>query len=174
MYEIHKNEQYFFDKHILDFLSEYLCAYKNPCCVCAPLLGKTLAEKGKKVYILDIDTRFSQYAQFIEYDIYRPRWLGITFDIIVCDPPFFRLSLSQLFHAMRVLSRYDFTQKLMVGYLSRRATNVEGTFSKFHLRRTGIPLTYQTVQKIGRNDIELFTNLHDNEINTLQTLSKLS
>jgi hypothetical protein len=136
--------------------------------MCAPLLGKTLADQGEKVYILDIDTRFSKYGHFIEFDLYRPKWLGVDFDIILCDPPFFNVSLSQLFDAIRLVSQNNFNQRLLLGYLTRRAANIEGTFAEFQIKRTGIRLSYQTVQPTERNDIQLFTNVPESEIAKLQ------
>ena len=164
MYEQHKSEQYFFDKPTIERLTGFLERFENPCCLCAPLLGRELAESGHKVRILDIDDRFASGPGFLKYDLYRPEWLGEAFDIIICDPPFFRVSLSQLFAAIRVLARYDFTQKIMVSYLTRWTNAVEGTFAPFGIRATGFNPGYQTVRKLARNEIQFFGNLSTTEI----------
>lgn len=159
MYEKHENEQYFFDKKTLAHLAEFVSGFENPCCICAPLLGKELEQRGVAVRILDIDERFANLRGFRKYDIFKPEWLGEEFGLILCDPPFFSVSLSQLFTALRMLSRNDYRQPLLVSYLSRRASSVLGTFANFGLEPTGYFPGYQTVQSAARNDIEFFGNL---------------
>ena len=159
MEERHEREQYFFDEATLDHLAAYVASWPSPCCLCAPLLGKRLVELGVDVAILDVDERFSDVPGFQRFDVYRPGWLGREFGLVVCDPPFFTISLSQLFAAIRVVSRNDFRQPLLVSYLSRRSSAILGTFAPFDIRVTGYHPTYQTVKSIEKNDIELFGNL---------------
>ncbi len=159
MYELHENEQYFFDRPTLDTLADVVAGFANPCCLCAPLLGQALEGRGVAVRTLDIDTRFAHLKGFMPYDIYRPRWLGEAFGLIVCDPPFFGVPLSQLFTALRLLSRYDYRQPLLVSYLVRRGSNLRGTFARFGLEPTGYRPGYQTVQAVARNAIEFFSNV---------------
>ena len=42
MYELHENEQYFFDERTLQQLADFVSTFGNPCCLCAPLLGEAL------------------------------------------------------------------------------------------------------------------------------------
>jgi putative N6-adenine methyltransferase len=163
MYELHENEQYFFDKPTVTHLADFVQGYDNPCCLCAPLLGQELVRRGVRVRILDIDERFAHLDGFRRYDIYRPEWLGEEFGLIVCDPPFYNVSLSQLFAAIRMLSRNLYTQPLLVSYLARRSASVLGTFARFALEPTGYRPGYQTVQKAARNEIEFFGNLGEAE-----------
>jgi len=164
VHELHKNEQYFYDTKTLDHLASYLTGWPSPCCLCAPLLGQHLANRGISVTILDIDERFASVRGFRRYDIYRPEWLDMEFGIIVCDPPFFSVSLSQLFHALRILSHHRFDQPLLVSYLKRRSTAILGTFAPFGLRETGFRPGYQTVQACERNEIEFFGNIPDDRV----------
>jgi hypothetical protein len=159
MYEMHENEQYFFDKPTLLYLADFVSRFERPCCLCAPLLGQELERRGVRVRTLDIDERFAGLRGFRRFDIYRPEWLGEEFDLILCDPPFFGVSLSQLFSALRLLSQNDYRQPLLVSYLVRRSSNVLGTFASFGLQPTGYHPGYQTVQKIGRNDVEFYGNI---------------
>jgi hypothetical protein len=135
--------------------------FSNPCCLCAPLLGQTLVEQGCQVTILDIDRRFASLPGFQRYDIYRSIWLEEEFDLIVCDPPFFNISLSQLLSTVRKLAHYNDNQALLISYLHRRANKIVGTFSPFKLVATGYFPSYQTVQAVERNKIEFFSNLDD-------------
>lgn len=168
MHERHENEQYFFDDPTLDTLSSFLLAFETPCCICAPRLGQRLIERGGSPKILDIDTRFEHLPGFRLFDLQRPRWLGERYDIIVCDPPFYNVSLSRLFAALRLLSRNTFTQPLMLSYLSRRSQAILGTFAPFGLAPSGYRPSYQTVQRSERNEIEFFTNLGDDQLEILR------
>ncbi len=162
MYELHANEQYFFDQPTLEHLAEFVRQFPQPCCLSAPLLGQTLVKQNVQVRILDIDKRFASLPGFRHYNIYRPEWLGEEFSLIICDPPFFNISLSQLFTAIRILAGYNYTQPLLLSYLTRRATNLIGTFAPFNLTPTGYFPAYQTVQASSRNKIEFFGNLGEN------------
>lgn len=167
MYELHGKEQYFFDKATIEHLCDFLSCFKNPCCLCAPLLGKAMAENGHKITILDIDERFSQIKGFRHFDIYRPKSLDDYFDIILCDPPFFNVSLSQLFSAVRILGKNDFCQPLLISYLKRRENKILGTFAKYSLKPTGYHPSYQTIKKCEKNDIEFYSNLPEELVGKL-------
>lgn len=167
MYERHEHEQYFYDKPTLEHLADFLSGFENPCCLCAPLVGKTLAERGHKVAILDIDDRFAAVPGYRRYDIFRPEWVGEAYDVILCDPPFFNASLSQLFAAIRLLARHDYTQPMLIDYLSRRGSNLCGTFHRFGLASTGYFPGYQTVRSKAKNDIEFFGNLGEEALRRL-------
>lgn len=159
MYEKHELEQYFYDSTTISRLADFVEGYSNPCCLCAPMIGRELTQRGVSVRVLDIDVRFADLPGFRSYDLYRPEWLGEEFGLIVCDPPFFNVSLSQLFAAIRLLSRHDYRQPLLLSYLSRRGSNLMGTFARFGLESTGCGPGYQTVQEAARNDITFFGNL---------------
>lgn len=170
MYELHKNEQYFFDSKTISHLVSFLSRYDSIGLLCAPMLGKAFAGMSKQITVLDIDERFSNVPGFLQWDIYRPQQLPQTFQIIVCDPPFFNVSLSQLFNAVRILSHYDPGQKLLISYLHRRQHAIINTFSPFGLGSTGFYPSYVTVQKNEKNKIEFFGNLSSEEIKLLSSI----
>lgn len=159
MYERHEHEQYFWDAATVSHLADVVSPYPNPCCLCAPRLGHELERRGVQARTLDVDERFAGLRGFRRWDLYRPEWLGEQYGIIVCDPPFFNASLSQLFTAIRLLSRHDYMQPLLLCYLARRSANVLGTFWRFGLEPTGYEPDYVTVQDSDRNRIEFFGNL---------------
>ena len=156
--ERHEREQYFFDPATTERLADMLARYDHPCCLCAPTVGKVLRERGCRAAILDTDERFAGVPGFLKWDLYRPTHLPEAFGVILCDPPFFRVSLSQLFTAIRMLSRFDYRQPLFITYLARRTQALLGTFAPFGIRATDIELDYVTVQPIEKNRIVLFTN----------------
>ena len=168
MHEQHQREQYFFDQATLTRLADFVQGYASPCCLCTPMVGRELVRRGVNVTVLDSDERFADLPGFQKYDLYRPVWLGQSFDLILCDPPFFNVSLSQLFQAIRLLSRYNINQPLLICYLKRRETNLLGTFAAFNLKPTGYHPGYLTVQAVERNEIEFFSNLGDGEIKRLR------
>src|SRR6476620_10182020 len=104
MYELHKHEQYFFDDGTIQHLTAFLSSYDSICVLCAPMLGRSLAGIKSNVTILDIDDRFADTKGYLNWNIYKPLWIDLSFDIILFDPRFFNVSVSQLFKAIRMLS----------------------------------------------------------------------
>lgn len=133
------------------------------------MLGKSLVEAGVDVRILDIDERFKDQAGFTRFDISAPHWLGEEFDVVLCDPPFFNVSLRQIAAALQLVSRHLFTQPLLVSYLQRRTAAVLRTFAPFQLLPTGVLPGYESVQDSPRNRIEFFSNLPASDVERLRT-----
>lgn len=163
--ELYENEQYFYDEKTLSELTDFLARWETPCCLCTPLLGQWMSQhSSRNPTILDMDRRFACTSGFRYYDLNRPEWLDQEFDIIVCDPPFFNVSLGQLYHAVRLLSHFRFDQPLLISYLRRRSNIVMDTFSQFGLRPVDYSPGYQTVQSLALNDIVFYSNLPDDLI----------
>ena len=158
MEERHEREQYFFDAETLGALGDFVARFERPCCLCAPMVGRELHRRGLAVRVLDVDRRFADLPGFVEWDLYRPRHLDETFDLILCDPPFFNVSLSQLFTAVRLLAHFDLSTRVMISYPVRRRRALLGTFAPFTLAPTGYRPGYQTVQQCEKNDIEFYAN----------------
>ena len=167
MDEHHQNEQYFFDIPSIEHLHDFVSRYQSPCCLCAPTLGRSLAEAGVEVTVLDIDRRFKDVPGFQFFDMEHPKWLDQRFDLIISDPPFFNVSLRQMVSAFSLLAHHDFEQKILVSYLSRRARAIEHAFKKFGIKATDYRPGYQTVRKIEKNDIQFFGNLSKEETELL-------
>ena len=167
MVEQHQREQYFFNQATITHLADFVQGFARPCCLCVPMVGRELVRRGVNVTILDSDERFADLTGFQKYDLYRPVWLEQNFDLILCDPPFFNVSLSQLFQAIRRLSRYDTSQSLLICYLKRREANLMGTFAAFNLQPTGYNPGYLTVQAADRNEIEFYSNLPPGNLTVL-------
>lgn len=163
MEEDHKNEQYFFNTATLESLESLSNDFENICCLCAPSFGKHLIERDRQCAILDIDQRFETLEGFQDFDISQAKWTGQQYDLIVCDPPFFNVSLRQLLKAIKVLSNYDYQQKLLICYLERRSRTFLEVFQKFKLEQTDLYAGYQTVQPIEKNKIVFFSNFGGKE-----------
>jgi hypothetical protein len=159
MLEDHSREQYFWDDPTLEYLATVAGRFDNPACLCAPLLGSELERRNIACTTLDIDTRFQHLKGYTAFDIYRPIWQGSEFGVIFCDPPFWIISLSQLFAAIRLISQHNFEKPLAICYPARRGANLVATFSRFNLKPTGYFPTYRTVQtEQQRSKIEFFAN----------------
>ena len=156
--ELHAREQYFFDADTLEALADFVGRFERPCLLCAPMLGRALHERGRDVRVLDVDRRFADLPGFVEWDLYRPRHLDEAFDLVLCDPPFFNVSLSQLFTAVRLLCRFDLSHRVMISFPLRRSRALLGTFAPFGLAPTGYSPGYLTVQRCAKNDIEFYAN----------------
>ncbi len=156
--ERHEREQYFFDARTLDELAGFVAGFERPCLLCAPMVGRELHRRGRNVRVLDVDRRFADLPGFVEWDLYRPRHLDGPFDLVLCDPPFFNVSLSQLFTAVRLLCHFDLTGNVMISYPVRRRGALLGTFAPFNLAPTGYRPGYLTVQRCEKNDIEFYAN----------------
>jgi hypothetical protein len=158
MLEKHEREQYFWTEATIHHIADIAARFEHPGCLCAPMVGKELAQRRVKATILDIDERFAGEVGFRRFDLYRPDWLGQKLGVIVCDPPFWIVSLSQLFSTIRLLSQHDYGQPLAICYPQRRSANLMATFSRFGLEPTGYMPRYCTVQDSERNQIEFFAN----------------
>lgn len=156
--ERHEHEQYFFSRSTARAVAAALASFTRPCLLCSPTIGLELAHRAHPCRVLDIDTRFSSVPGFLPWNLYRPQFLDESFGVIFCDPPFFNVSLSELFTAIRTLARFRLDHPLAITYLSRRSAAITSTFAPFNLRPTGYFPTYQTVDTTGRTTIELFAN----------------
>ena len=158
MLERHEAEQYFWDAPTLESLADVAGRFENPCCLCAPMLGRVLSERGVNHRVLDFDARFADDENYAAFDLYRPLYRDETYGVILCDPPFWKVSLSQLFAVIRLLAHHNFEQPVAICYPTRRARNLCGTFARFELEATGYFPGYLTVQELERNRIEFFAN----------------
>jgi hypothetical protein len=140
--EQHRNEQYFFDRDTRDFLVGILCAYDNPCLLGVP----TVANEMPGVRLLDIDDRFADHNGFVKWDMHRPEPRDEDFDVIVVDPPFRTVSYSQLFDALRILTKGNFQTEILLTGLARREHDLLSTFYPFGIKTTGVQARYVSVQ----------------------------
>ena len=160
--ERHEIEQYFWDDATIARVADVAQKFESVCALCAPLLGAELNRRGQSCRILDIDARFVALDGYESYDLYRPNWRAETYGLIVCDPPFWKVSLSQLFGAIRLLAHYDWAQPLLICYPQRRGANLCGTFARFGLQPIVRPeiwrATYRTLPAEKLEAVIFFSN----------------
>lgn len=153
--ERHEREQYFFDAGTVREWAAVASRFENPCLLCAPTVG---AELQGRAAILDTDERFVVYPGFRRWDLNAPTYLPTRFGVILCDPPFFAISLGRLAAAIDLLSAYDPAQPLALTYLKRREQPLLRALARYNLHPTDSRPRYRSVDTSGRNEIEVYAN----------------
>lgn len=156
--EDHQREQYFFDGPTVSRLADMAAAHARPCCLCVPMVARELARRGRAVRLLDVDTRFASLPGFTRWDLYRPAPLDEAPDLVLSDPPFTLVRLSQLFTAIRVLCRGELSTRVAIVWPAARALDITGTFAPFGLTATAFEPGYVSVRPIEDNRVTLYTN----------------
>lgn len=154
-------EQYFFDDSTLEKLEGIVekGGFRKIACLGVPTLAARLESRGKDVTLLDLDTRWASHLEdFKEWDIKKPSYLQEEFDLIICDPPFFDVGLAQLRQALKILSHFNPSQKILVSYLVRRSGTFLRSLRFFNLRETGFFPTYSGIPRTRKNDVQFFAN----------------
>jgi hypothetical protein len=149
-------EQYFFDADTVAQLADAVADFPCPCCLCAPTIGGELSRRGVDCAVLDADSRWSALKGFQRYEIRRPKRLDESFGVIVADPPFFSVSLGELFKAIRYLSHGEESQPILFCHLVRRGPEIVERFARYRVEPIAYYPGYQTVQN---NGIQFFGNL---------------
>jgi hypothetical protein len=158
VHEDHQREQYFFDPPTVARLAALLSRYERPCCLCAPTLAEALQRRGRPARLLEVDERFARLPGFLRWDLYRPQPLAERFDVLFCDPPFRKVTLAQLFSALRVLCQGDFATPLLLCHLASRERDVRGALGRFGLAPTGIEPGYVSVRPVEEHRVMLYAN----------------
>lgn len=167
MHEDHAKEQYFFTDDTRRRLACVAQAHQGmPLFLCCPTVGVTYTEMFKEPSIsLDSDQRFKHAWGFHVWDLYRPKRLSVYEPtLIICDPPFNKVRMDQLFAAIRELTPYRpvNTVKLLIAIDPAHAGALMGTFAMYGLRPSGFSPSYVTVSpEVG---IEFYSNLSDEEL----------
>ena len=167
MHEDHAKEQCFFTEDTRRRLAALAHEHKGmPLLLCCPMVGQTLTTLYREPIIsLDVDDRFRGWPGFQVWDIYRPKRLAVYEPtLIICDPPFNKVRMDQLFTAIRELTPYRpvDTVKLLIAIDPAHAGALVGTFAMYGLRPTGFSPEYITVSPaVG---IEFYSNLSDEEL----------
>eukprot|EP00762_Andalucia_godoyi_P008432 ANDGO_04646.mRNA.1 hypothetical protein EMIHUDRAFT_221672 len=164
--ERHDLEQYFWTQDTVFRLMAAMAHETDCCCLAVPSLCHAWHLKGRDEPLLDIDTRFSYLPGFRYFDIRHPESTydehssENAFRVIAFDPPFFYISMEQLFHAVCVIAKNDFRNtKLLVTFLKREEPLLLKTFAPFRLARTNFPVQYAAVKSNKWTNYALYSNI---------------
>jgi len=167
MEELHKNEQYFFDNRTLDNFITFLINsnFGLICFLCTPLLALKLLERTDDIDfdIFDIDRIFNNIKNFRYYNLNNNPYIEFDYHLIICDPPFFSVSLHNLLRSIESLTHYNYRTKIMISYLKRRENQFLDTFKDFNLKPTGFFPGYRSLENSGKNRIEFYSNIEEFE-----------
>ena len=159
MHENHHLQQYFFSPPTVSVLADLMCDAERPCLLCTPTVAREVRRRcGRPARLLEIDPRFSAEPGFVRWDLYRPTPLAESFDRILCDPPFQKVRLSQLFTALRILCQGRLDTPLALCHLASRSADVQGALAGFGLSPTDIEIDYVSVKPVPENRVILYTN----------------
>ena len=103
--EIKELEQYFFTENVLITLIDSLLFEENIVCLCTPAVADAFWQiKKKEVWCLDIDERFNYLPKFIKFIVLSPEKIEIVPNVIIIDPPFFKIKLIDLYNTVEMLT----------------------------------------------------------------------
>lgn len=111
--------------------------------------------------LLDIDERFNYLPKFRRFDILDPKPdPNENFSIVVIDPPFFYIPMSQIRKAVLTVTRGRADVPLLLGFLKRGERELLATFfGDFGIRETKFPLEYATVKANKWKNYALYSNI---------------
>lgn len=152
-------EQYFWTEDTVNRLLKSLEFMDNCCCLTTPSLGEGFFRIGREEVVLDIDTRFDYLPKFRYFDIRAPVAQEEDFRIIILDPPFFYLSMEQIYNSVLAITKGNFDTKILIGFLKREEKTLLTTFKKFNLRETNFKLEYATTRPNKWKNYALYSNI---------------
>jgi 16S rRNA G966 N2-methylase RsmD len=142
-------------------LVESLKYTEDCCCLTTPSLGHGFHVTGREEVVLDIDRRFEYLPKFRYFDILSPvADTNESFRIIIMDPPFFYISMAQIYAAVMCITNGSTTNtKLMIGFLRREERQLLEMFRDFNLKPTNFALEYATVKPNKWKNYTLYSNV---------------
>lgn len=154
-------EQYFWSTETVNKLVKSLEYMENCCCLTTPSLGHGFHVSGREEVVLDIDRRFEYLPKFRYFDILYPNAIeNEVFRIIIMDPPFFYISMAQIYDAVMCITNGSTTNtKLMIGFLKREERQLLEVFHAFNLKQTTFQLEYATVKPNKWKNYALYSNV---------------
>ena len=152
-------EQYFWTEDTVNRLLVSLKFMDNCCCLTTPSLGVGFNNIGREEVVLDIDKRFDYLPKFRYFDIRTPQEQEEDFRIIILDPPFFYLSMEQIYNSVLTITKGDFNTKILIGFLKRESKILLETFKKFNLKETNFKLEYATAKPNKWQNYALYSNI---------------
>lgn len=135
-----------FDAETTEHLVDFAEMFESPCLIFMADVGRELVKRGKKPAILDVDKRLSSIPGFRSFDLGRPVYTSDSFDLIICDPPA-NVSHVQLFHALKVLTHFDFETPILVTTTPKRANAFKAVLSPFEMREVGFVPQYASADE---------------------------
>jgi 16S rRNA G966 N2-methylase RsmD len=159
--EDRKLEQFFWTSETVKKLLNACQYISECCCFTTPSLAQGFLNNGIDQKLLDIDTRFSYFPRFEKFDIknpHEPEGSG-NFNIIVIDPPFFNVTIKELFDATNIITNNNFNTNIIIAFLVRYEYSLLETFKKYKISETSTPLEYAHIKPNKWKNFKLYSNI---------------
>lgn len=158
--ERHDLEQYFWTestvRKLMNALNDF---YEECCCLTTPSLAHGWHLEGREEYLFDIDRRFEYLPKFRYYDLTLPDAVTDSFRIVIFDPPFFYISMEQMYKAVCKIVHNNFKTKILMGFLKREERELMRYFGVFGIKPTNFLLEYATVKPNKWKNYCLYSNV---------------
>lgn len=162
--ELRELEQYFFSDSVLNTMIEAFQYENNILCLCTPSVADAFWHlKQREVLCLDLDDRFNYLPKYIKYDVSNPKMLddGFVPDLIIVDPPFFKMNLLSLFNCIELLTGGNKKTKIVFAYVIREEKSLLNIFKEYQLKLTKFPLEYRAVDRSKWSNYGIYTNFEN-------------
>lgn len=178
--EVRENEQYFFSENVISNLVETLNYEKEIICLGTPAVAHGFWElKGRNVLCLDIDERFNYLPGYKNFDILNPsNDVTVKPDVIVIDPPFFKINLNDMYNCVEKLTNGDKKTKILFVYVQREDRALLNIFKSYNLQLTRFKMEYRYVDASKWSNYSLYSNCEfskikfSNKLNNSKNLNK--
>uniref|UniRef100_A0A914Z4Z5 N6-adenine methyltransferase n=1 Tax=Panagrolaimus superbus TaxID=310955 RepID=A0A914Z4Z5_9BILA len=158
--ERHDLEQYFWTestvKRLMNSLNDF---YEECCCLTTPSLAHGWHLEGREEWLLDIDRRFEYLPKFRYFNLITPENIEEDFQIIIFDPPFFYISMEQMYKAVCKIVKDNFKTKILIGFLKREERELMRYFGIFGIKPTNFLLEYAQVKPNKWKNYCLYSNV---------------
>lgn len=167
--ELREYEQYFFSENMLKQITDSLQYEEKILCLCTPAVADAFWRlHQKEVLCLDIDERFSYLPQFKKCDITKINELPLDKDyvpnVIIVDPPFFKMNLLDLYKCINAITKGNFNTKIVFAFVIREAKAMLSIFKDYKLRLTKFNVEYENVDKGKWSNYGLYSNFESGKI----------
>lgn len=175
--ELRELEQYFFTENVLHQLVETFQYFNNILCLCTPAVADAFYRMKKKaVLCIDIDDRFSYLPNFIHGDVTKLDEIalpdGYKPDVIIVDPPFFKMQLVDLYNFIEKITDKDKSTKIIFAFVIREDKKLLRVFKEYNLQLTKFKLEYQNVDPTKWENYGIYSNFEQGKIKFIKKNKK--
>jgi len=179
--ELREIEQYFFSENVIRNIVEALEYEENIICLGTPAVADGFFKfKNRRVLCLDVDTRFSYLPGYKYFDMLKPTEIYeeeqnseniFKPNVLIIDPPFFKMNLLDLFNCVEFLTKGDKSAKILFAFVQREERALLNIFKSYHLQRTKFKLEYRHVDPTKWDNYALYSNCEFSKIKFLKNKS---
>ena len=159
--ERHDLEQFFWTGDIVKKLLT-ACEYTSDCCCfTTPSLAEGFRCVNRDEKLLDIDERFSYLKLFEKFDIKNPHCPdgAGNFNLIIIDPPFFNVTIKELFEATNYITNNNYNTNLIIAFLVRCEYSLLEIFKPYGISETSTQLEYAHIKPNKWKNFKLYSNI---------------